>query len=179
MWSRGTSNPLFSSLPFRFWPEDPLCITAKQQYFLLRHQVRASKYQEQIKDPAGKPFQTKWGRRDKRSETNRKQHIWHKKSRGNGKMLSFFCLLISPFFFPDQMMKLSEFICQAGIIRHLQENPQNLYAGLRCKVHTVAKIPHDVRSLLQNGTNLHPGPSVASPEAKQKSFYPSNCTKLL
>lgn len=76
-------------------------------------------------------------------------------------------------------MKLSEFICQAGIIRDLQENSQNLYAGLRCKVHTVAKIPHDVRSLLQNGTNLHPGLAVASPEARQKSFYPSNCTEVL
>lgn len=36
-WSRGTINPLLCSLPFRFWPEDPSCIMAKQQYFLIHH----------------------------------------------------------------------------------------------------------------------------------------------
>lgn len=36
-WSRGVINPLLCLLPFRFWPEDPLCIMAKQQYFLIHH----------------------------------------------------------------------------------------------------------------------------------------------
>lgn len=58
-WSRGTVNPLLCSLPLRFWPEDPLCIMAKQQYVLIHHRVRASKYKEQNKDPTGKPFQPK------------------------------------------------------------------------------------------------------------------------
>lgn len=28
-------SPLLCSFPFRFWPEDPLCIMAKQEYFLI------------------------------------------------------------------------------------------------------------------------------------------------
>lgn len=74
------------------------------------------------------------------------------------------------------MKKLSEVSCQPGIIRALQEKTQrNIFATLQWKVISLAsmqccKIPHDIRSVLKNGTNLQPGLAVASPEARENSF---------
>lgn len=122
--------------------------------------------------------------REKRSETNRKQQSWHKKSGGNGKYV-LSCLLISPFFFflikwlncqsLSAKQKLSDTSKKTPRIFFLDSGGKSFLF----QVHIVAKVPHDVRSLLQNGTTLHPGLAVASPEARQNSFCPSNCTEVL
>lgn len=131
----------------------------------------------------GKLFQPKWGKRkeiwDQQETTELSQKMKTKWQMCHLSPLSF---NFPKYLFSDQMIKFSVYLPSRNYQRPPRKFTQSfcwsqVENNSFSKCTPLSRSLMMYRSLLPSGTNLHP--VLASPEAIQNSFCPSNCTEVL